>query len=62
MAYSVKGRCPASHPVAVPTLVLVLFYDAVPRGAQLSSGRFGGHADFMNGWSQDSLLAYVQQI
>ena len=62
MAYSRKGRCPGSHPVAVPKLVLVLFYDAVPAGAQLSSGKWGGHADFMNGWSDDSLAAYVQQI
>jgi hypothetical protein len=62
MAYSAKGRCPTSHPVAVPALALVLFYEAVPRGAQLSSGKFGGHADFMNGWDQEVLLAYVQQI
>jgi hypothetical protein len=62
MAYSVRARCPASHPVATPTLALVLFYDAVPRGARLSSGTFGGHADFMNGWGEDALTAYVQQI
>jgi hypothetical protein len=62
MAYSAKGRCPASHPVAMPALALVLLYEPVPRGARLSSGRFGGHADFMNGWDPDVLLAYVQGI
>jgi hypothetical protein len=61
-AYSSRGQCPASHPVAMPKLVLSLFYMPVPAGAQLSSGKFGGHADFMNGWDQDVLLAYLQQI
>jgi hypothetical protein len=62
MAYSRRGRCPASHPVEVPKLVLVVFYEGVPAGAQLSSGKFGGHADFMNGWDPNVLAAYVQQI
>jgi hypothetical protein len=62
MAYSRRGRCPASHPVEMPKLVLVVFYEGVPAGAQLSSGKFGGHADFMNGWDPNVLAAYVQQI
>lgn len=55
MAYSSGGRCPSSHPVAVPTLMLIFLYPPVPRGAQLSSGRYGGHADFINGWDPDAL-------
>jgi hypothetical protein len=55
MAYAVAGRCPSSHPVAVPTLVIVLLYPPVSRGALLSSGRFAAHADFMNGWEVDAL-------
>jgi hypothetical protein len=55
MAYSAAGRCPSSHPVAVPTLVVVLLYPPVGRGAKLSSGRFAAHADFMNGWDVDAL-------
>jgi len=53
MAYAKSGRCPTTHPVAVPTLVLVLLYPPLPRSARPSSGRFGAHADFMNGWDAD---------
>jgi Domain of unknown function (DUF1996) len=62
VAYSQRGQCPASHPVAMVKLVLTLYYTGVPVGAQLSSGKLGGHADFMNGWDQDVLLAYTQMI
>jgi hypothetical protein len=59
MAYSTNGRCPASHPVAVPTLILVLLYPETPPQAQVASGRFGLHADFMNGWDQTTLAGLV---
>jgi hypothetical protein len=59
MTYSTRGTCPASHPVAVPTLVLVLFYPEIPPRAQVASGRFGLHADFMNGWDQTTLASLV---
>ena len=59
MAYSSAGRCPTSHPVPVPTITLILLYPPVPRSAQLSSGRFGGHADFINGWDEDALAKLV---
>jgi hypothetical protein len=55
MRYLSSGRCPASHPVALPTLVLVVLYPPVPFGAQVASGNFGSHADFMNGWNDDVL-------
>jgi len=52
MAYSSGGRCPASHPVAVPAISLILRYPPVPAGnVFLSSGGIdSGHADFMNAW------------
>jgi len=59
MAYSSGGTCPASHPVALPTLVLVLLYPETPLSAQVASGRFGLHADFMNGWDQVMLASLV---
>jgi hypothetical protein len=59
MAYAVAGRCPSSHPVAVPTLIVVLLYPPVPGTTLLSSGRFAAHADFMNGWDPDALQRLV---
>jgi hypothetical protein len=59
MAYTVGGSCPASHPVAVPTMLLIFLYPPVPRRAQVASGRFGAHADFMNGWEQTALSKLV---
>lgn len=59
MAYSLSGRCPSSHPVAVPTLIVVLLYPPVPRGAFPASGRFAAHADFMNGWQVEALQKLV---
>ena len=54
MAYSRNRRCPGSHPVAVPTMRLLVVYPAV-RGGTIASGRYSAHADFMNGWEQDFL-------
>jgi hypothetical protein len=59
MAYSSGGRCPASHPVAVPTMLFILLYQPVPRGARVASGKFAGHADFMNGWDPDALARFT---
>jgi hypothetical protein len=61
MAYSVRGACPASHPVAVPALIIVVRYGvAGGSDAQLSSvGQFSGHADFVNAWDQDTLERLV---
>lgn len=52
MAYAKSGVCPASHPTAVPTIALIVLYPPMPTRAQVSSGRFGAHADFMNGWDR----------
>jgi hypothetical protein len=62
MAYASAGRCPASHPVAVPTVILILLYPETPLRAQLSSGRFATHADFMNGWDQTTLASLVASL
>ncbi len=59
MAYSVNSVCPQSHPVPLPTIALVLVYDSVPKRARLASGKFGLHADFMNGWDEDVLARLV---
>jgi hypothetical protein len=62
MAYSKDGRCPDSHPVALPTVALILLYPPVPTKARLSSGKYGLHADFMNGWNQDALEVLVRGL
>jgi hypothetical protein len=62
MAYASGGKCPASHPVAVPTMLFILLYPPVPHGAQVASGKFGAHADFMNGWDEDSLTSFVKGL
>ena len=62
MAYASAGTCPASHPIALPTLVLILLYPEVPVQAQVASGRFGIHADFMNGWNQEVLARLVSAL
>lgn len=61
MKYPSRGRCPASHPVALPGLVLVVLYPPVPLGAQVATGHFGAHADFMNGWNVDVLSRIPQE-
>jgi hypothetical protein len=61
MAYSVGGRCPASHPIAVPTISLVLRYPPIDTSDVFlaSGGVYSGHADFMNGWNQTALTKLV---
>jgi hypothetical protein len=59
MTYSVRGRCPASHPVAVSTIALIMLYPPVSRFARVASGKFGAHADFINGWDQQALATLV---
>ena len=63
LAYAVGGKCPRSHPVAMPSLVLIFLYPPsdVVRPVQ-ASGRFGAHADFVNGWDQETLEALVAAL
>ena len=62
MAYSAAGDCPSSHPVRLPTISVVLIYQSTSRHARLSSGTFGAHADFMNGWDQQVLARLVTAL
>jgi hypothetical protein len=56
MAYSVKGRCPRGHPVAVPQLSLVYQYPPPTGAVALSSGSvYSAHADFVNAWDEEAL-------
>jgi hypothetical protein len=62
MAYSRDGVCPASHPVEVPALTILIRYPVSGAGAELASGgQFSGHADFVNSWDQDTLAALVDR-
>jgi hypothetical protein len=61
MAYSVAGRCPASHPIAVPAISLILRYPPVS-GSNIflsSGGVYSGHADFMDSWDAKTLKSLV---
>jgi hypothetical protein len=63
MAYSSGLRCPASHPVKVPSLRLTVAYP-IRGGAGLtlaSGGLDSGHADFFNAWKQAELNRLVKQ-
>ena len=62
MAYSRRGRCPVSHPVAVPAISLIFRYPAAggPDAALVSGGQFSAHADFFNAWNQQALGALVE--
>ena len=62
MAYSSAGRCPATHPVPVPTVTLIVLYPPVPRSARISAGRYAAHADFMNGWDDTVLGGQIAAL
>jgi len=59
MAYPSGGRCPASHPVAIPRLVAYVRYPigSGPIGTiSLASGEhYTAHMDFWNGWRPAAL-------
>ena len=61
MAYSVRGACPASHPVALPAISLIFRYPITGgSGVTLSSGgQYSAHADFFNAWRQGTLVSLV---
>jgi Domain of unknown function (DUF1996) len=63
MAYSVGGRCPGAHPVALPSLLLILLYPSTESGRPLqASGRYGAHGDFINGWDPEMQAKLVQAL
>ena len=61
MAYMRKGKCPSSHPVAVPALEQLYRYPIRGGdGISLSSGGlYSGHADFINAWVPSALRKLV---
>lgn len=63
MAYPVRGRCPASHPVSVPAIALIVRYPvAGGDGLELASGGvYSGHADFFNAWNDVTLGRLVDR-
>jgi Domain of unknown function (DUF1996) len=63
LATAVRGRCPDSHPVAIPQLVFEVHYPLTgdPTGLELASGGVHGvHADFLNTWDQAALEREVR--
>jgi Domain of unknown function (DUF1996) len=62
MAYSRDGRCPASHPIPVPAISIILRYPPVggPNVFLASGGIYSGHADFMDAWNGRTLAGLVQ--
>jgi hypothetical protein len=61
VAYSVRGMCPASHPVAMPAVSLIFRYPVTGgAGASLASGgQYSAHGDFFNAWRQGVLASLV---
>ncbi|MGP4113482.1 DUF1996 domain-containing protein [Streptomyces sp. 4N509B] len=63
MAYPVAGRCPSTHPVAVPKLRQVLRYpvNGDPSRFALASGPgYTMHGDFFNAWPVDEMERRVR--
>lgn len=62
MAYSRQGVCPASHPVKVPGISLIIRYPipGEPGITLASGGEYSGHADFFNAWNQAELTRLVE--
>ncbi len=62
MADPVGGRCPSSHPVAVPQLRIVLRTDSPRVPKALSSGSLTSmHADFLNAWRHEAFAELVDR-
>jgi hypothetical protein len=61
MAYPEGRRCPATHPVEVPAISLIVRYPVWDdSGLELASGGvLSGHADFFNAWNQKALTRLV---
>jgi len=61
MAYAMRGACPSTHPIAVPTIALIVRYPTLGgEGFSLASGgQFSAHADFVNSWKQRALERLV---
>jgi len=61
-AYSVAGRCPSSHPVAIPQLTSSIAFPVAGEGHELSlasGGIHSAHGDFLNAWDPGGLAREV---
>ena len=61
MAYAVRGSCPASHPVGLPSISLIFRYPITGGSgvALASGGQYSAHGDFFNAWRQGTLTSLV---
>jgi hypothetical protein len=61
MAYALRGRCPSTHPIAVPQITQIYRYPT--RGGTgfslASGGTYSAHADFVNAWKPNALRRLV---
>ncbi len=63
MSYTVRGKCPATHPVPIPQLVTFTQY-LTPggEGLQLASGPwYTFHQDFWNAWDEDQMTNLIER-
>jgi hypothetical protein len=63
VAQVVAGKCPATFPVPIPNVSLVIDYPAgmdVSRVSLASGTTFSMHADFFNAWDDDALAQRVR--
>jgi Domain of unknown function (DUF1996) len=61
VAYPMQGRCPSTHPFAVPQITLIYRYP-VRDGSTVglaSGGPYTAHADFLNAWKNSELRRLV---
>jgi Domain of unknown function (DUF1996) len=63
VAYSMRGVCPRTHPVAVPAISLIFRYPSAGGGGieLASGGQYSAHADFFNAWKQEGLAKLVEE-
>ena len=63
MAYSMRGSCPSTHPVALPAIATIFRYPTLGgEGFSLASGgQFSAHADFLNAWHPGMLRRLVNE-
>jgi hypothetical protein len=63
LARSRDGRCPTSHPVALPQLTMTVRYPITGTGHDLalaSGSTLTAHADFLNAWDDRELTRQVE--
>ena len=66
MAYSLRGECPATHPVYVPQLAFNYVFDVnngkrVVLASSMNNDANGMHGDFMNAWNEASLQRLIDE-